>query len=64
MRSVALYLPAIACAAMMLFMCMPMMLGRKHAHGADAASKEEVAQLREEVARLKADRPSQAEAEV
>lgn len=52
MRSFAIYLPAIACGAMMLLMCVPMLLGRKRGHDA-GPSREEVAQLREEISRLK-----------
>lgn len=48
-------LPALACAGMMLLICVPMMRkmsGGKSKEG--APSKEEVAELREELARLKA----------
>ena len=45
---------------MMLFMCVPMLLGRKHKHPSEqGSSKHEVAELREELARLKADRALQ-----
>lgn len=57
MRSLVAYLPAIACGAMMLLICVPMLLGRKHNNTPDqAASQEEVAELREEISRLKAER--------
>lgn len=57
MRSLAVYLPALACGAMMLLICVPMMLGRKHNHSSDqGASQQDVAELREEIARLKAER--------
>lgn len=48
-------LPALACAGMMLMMCVPMLLKRRHGSGGDA-SKEDVAALREEIAQLKAER--------
>ena len=65
MRSLAGYLPAIACGAMMLLICVPMLLGRKHHHGADAgASREEVAELRDEIARLKSERSREETSEV
>jgi hypothetical protein len=42
---------------MMLLICVPMLLGRKHGHDADpGASKQEVADLREEISRLKGER--------
>lgn len=51
----AAYLPALACGAMMLLVCVPMLLGRKHNHASDeSASQQEVAELREEISRLKA----------
>ena len=57
MRSLVAYLPAIACGAMMLLICVPMLLGRKHNNAPEpAASQEEVAELREEISRLKAER--------
>ena len=57
MRTIATYLPAIACGAMMLFICIPMMRSmHKGGSSDDAASREEVAELREEIARLKAER--------
>lgn len=58
MRTLALYLPAIACGAMMLFMCIPMMRGMRKSHRRDAeqAPKEEIAELREEILRLKSER--------
>lgn len=51
------YVPALACAAMMLVICIPMM--RKMSGGHDqhgSESNEEIAELREEVARLRAER--------
>ncbi len=48
-------LPALACGAMMLAMCLPMM--RQHrGNDAESASKEDVAALREEISRLRAER--------
>ena len=56
MRSIATYLPALACGAMLLLVCVPMLLGRKHNHaGGESASQQEVADLREEISRLKAE---------
>ena len=61
MRSLAVYLPAIACGAMMLLICVPMLLGRKHGDGGDAgASREEVAELRAQIARLTSERSHEA----
>lgn len=59
MRTFLTFLPALACAAMM-FVCVRMMSG----HGSqksEAAGADEVAELREEVARLKAQRALQKE---
>ena len=57
MRTIATYLPAIVCGAMLLFICIPMMRNMpKGGNSDDAASREEVAELREEIARLKAER--------
>lgn len=58
METLVAYLPAIACGAMMLFICIPMMRNMHKGHGQseDSASPEEVAALREEVARLRAER--------
>jgi hypothetical protein len=47
-------LPALACGAMLLFICVPMLFGGKHRRDEQSASKEEVAALREEVAQLRA----------
>lgn len=48
--------PALACGAMMLVMFVPMFMNRKNNNGAEAASKEDVAALREEISRLRATR--------
>lgn len=57
METLFIYLPAIACGAMMLLICIPMMKSmHKGGRSDDAASREEVAELREEIARLKAER--------
>ena len=58
MRTIATYLPAIACGAMLLFMCIPMMRNKhmkRDGESTDAATRSEVAELREEIARLKAE---------
>lgn len=49
-----LALPGLACAAMMLFVCIPMMFGKKHGCDSDAATKQEIAALRAEIAALQA----------
>lgn len=41
---------------MMLLVCVPMMMGRKHGGDESSASKEEIAALREEVAHLRVER--------
>lgn len=58
MEALIAYLPALACAAMMLLVCIPMMR-RMHGHHeqpGDADSRKEIAELREEIARLRAER--------
>ncbi|MGH2811928.1 MAG: hypothetical protein ACRDI1_04360 [Actinomycetota bacterium] len=51
------WLPLIGCAAMMLLVCIPMMRNMHRGDGGDgAASGREVAELREEIARLRAER--------
>lgn len=37
----------------MLLICVPMMMGRKHGHDDSTVSKEEVSQLRKELAQLR-----------
>lgn len=42
---------------MMLLVCVPMLLGRKHNQASDeSASQQEVAELRQEIAHLRAER--------
>ena len=54
MRTLVSVLPALACAGMLLFICLPMMFGRhKSPTTEEAATHEEVAALREEVASLR-----------
>lgn len=55
MRWLVTALPALACLGMMLVMCVPMLMNRKHG-SQEGASKEDVAALREEIALLKAER--------
>lgn len=59
------YLPALACGAMMLLICIPMMRNMNKGEGKSDASnaREEIAELREEVARLKAERSLQKDSE-
>lgn len=54
-------LPALACGAMMLLICVPMMMGRKHGHDDSTVTKEEVSQLREELAQLRGESTPSAE---
>lgn len=64
MRTFVTYLPALACGAMMLLICIPMLLGRKHNQDAEpTATQQEVAELREEISRLKAGRVLEDKAE-
>jgi hypothetical protein len=51
------YLPVLACGAMMLFICIPMMRNmHKRDDDSDADSRREIAELREEMARLRAEK--------
>lgn len=64
MRTILLYLPAVACLAMMAVICIPMMrnMGKRHEHHSGPTDvSEEVPALREEVARLKTERAIEAE---
>lgn len=66
MRTIATYLPAIACGVMLLFMCIPMMrtMHRKpDGESTDVATRAEVAKLREEMDHLKVQRGQTEEAE-
>lgn len=57
MEWLLLSLPAVACAAMMLLICLPMLFGRKSDHsGERSVSHRELAELRDEVTRLKTER--------
>ncbi|MDQ3661927.1 MAG: hypothetical protein M3454_12885 [Actinomycetota bacterium] len=57
MRTLVVYLPALACGAMMVLVCVPMMFGRKHNRSSNqGVSQQEVAELRNEISRLKGER--------
>jgi hypothetical protein len=57
LRTLIAYMPVLVCGVMMLFICVPMLLGRRHNQSANqGASQQEVAELREEISRLKAER--------
>ncbi len=58
MRSLIVYLPALACGVLMLLICVPMMLGRKHGDGHDDgyATQQDIEDLREEIARSNSQR--------
>jgi hypothetical protein len=58
LRTLATYLPAIACGAMMLLICIPMMRNMHKSSGGsdDSDTQREIGELRDEVARLKAER--------
>lgn len=58
MRTLAGYLPALVCGAMLLLVCIPMMRAMHKGHGKsdDTTDRQLIAELQEEVARLKAER--------
>ena len=58
METFIAFLPALACGALMFFCMRHMAMGSKHDadQGVEQSSSEEVAELREEIARLKAAR--------
>lgn len=56
MKALITYLPAFACLAMLLIVCVPMLFNRHWAH-----QDNEAAELREEVARLRAELAQQDE---
>ena len=57
LRTLATYLPVLLCGAMLLFVCIPMMRNMLKGHGdsADTDIQKEIAELREEIQRLKSD---------
>ncbi|MGH2690378.1 MAG: hypothetical protein ACRDKW_16455 [Actinomycetota bacterium] len=60
MRTLLAYLPGLFCLAMVLLVCGPMLLRRARGQGCEpsappAATAEEVAELKEELARLRAE---------
>ena len=59
METLISYLPALACGAMMLFICIPMMrnMHKGPDDSTDADTRQEIAELREEIARLRAEKP-------
>lgn len=58
MRTVLIYLPAMACLAMMAVICIPMMrsMHKGSERGEDSDARREIGELREEIARLNAER--------
>ncbi|MDQ3964739.1 MAG: hypothetical protein M3277_12645 [Actinomycetota bacterium] len=58
MRTLIAYLPVIACVALMALICIPMMRNMHKGHGEtdDPDTQREIAELREEIALLKAER--------
>ncbi len=57
MRTLVTYLPALVCGAMVLLMCVPMLLRRqRHQSNDQNVSPKEIAELREEIRHLKAER--------
>jgi len=57
LKSLLIYVPALACVAMLVAMWMPTLSGRRRAGSSDeGATRQELAGLRREIARLKAER--------
>lgn len=58
METLISYLPLLACGAMILLICIPMMRNMHKGHDglANAHTPEEVAELREEIARLRGEK--------
>lgn len=59
MSTLIAYLPVIACVGMMALICIPMMRNMHKSHGRsedDSDARREIAELREEIALLKAER--------
>lgn len=58
MEALISYLPALACGAMMLLICIPMMknMHKGHDDSGDADTRREIAELREEIATLRAEK--------
>lgn len=51
-----MYLPAVACVAMILLICIPMMKNMTKTHGSDESDvRREIGELPEEITRLKAE---------
>lgn len=59
MRSFVAYLPALACGAMMLAMCIPMLVRRRHESSDEGSVQQELRQLRQENERLKSHQSEQ-----
>jgi hypothetical protein len=57
LETVLSYLPAIACGAMLLLVCIPMMRNKHKGRddSADTNSQKEIAELRDEIQRLKSE---------
>jgi hypothetical protein len=56
MENLIAYLPLLACGAMMMFICIPMMRNMHKGHDDSADARREIVELREEVARLRAEK--------